>query len=84
MCLCNFTIVFNFLKGINEGYQKFEVREFKYGSVVITQIFLLNYFLFKILVNLSKKVKFLSEKQKDMSDDGTLKEINCKHFGVQI
>ena len=71
ICLCNFTIVFNFLKGVNEGYQKFEVREFKYGSVVITQIFLLNYFLFKILVNLSKKVKFLSEKQKDMSDDGT-------------
>ena len=70
ICLCNFTIVFNFLKGVNEGYQKFEVREFKYGSVVITQIFLLNYFLFKILVNLSKKVKFLSEKQKDMSDDG--------------
>ena len=50
--------------------KNFEVREFKYGSVVITQIFLLNYFLFKILVNLSKKVKFLSEKQKDMSDDG--------------
>ena len=39
---------------------------------LVTQNFLLNYFLFKITVNLSKKVEFSSEKQKDTSDDGTL------------
>ena len=47
--------------------KKIEVRKLKYGSVVV---FLLNYSLFKITLNPSKKVKFSSEKQKDMSDDG--------------
>ena len=46
------------------------MRKFKYGCGVVTQNFLLNYSLFKITVNPSKKVEFSSEKQKDMSDDG--------------
>ena len=48
------------------------MRKFKYGCGVITQNFLFNYSLFKITVNPSKKVEFSSEKQKDMSDDGTI------------
>ena len=55
--------------------KKFEMREFNYGSVVITQNFLLNYSLFKIIVKPSRKVEFSSEKQKDISDDGTPKSI---------
>ena len=51
--------------------KKFEMREFNYGCGVITQNFLLNYSVFKIIVNLSRKIKFSSEKQKDMSDDGS-------------
>ena len=51
--------------------KKIEVRKLKYGCVVVAQNFLLNYSLFKITVNPSKKVEFSSEKQKDMSDDGT-------------
>ena len=51
--------------------KKNEVRKLKYGCVVVAQNFLLNYFLFKIALNPSKKVKFPSEKTKDMSDDGT-------------
>ena len=50
--------------------KKIEVRKLKYGCVVVAQNFLLNYSLFKITVNPSKKVEFSSEKQKDMSDDG--------------
>ena len=50
--------------------KKFEMREFNYGYGVVTQNFLLNYSLFKITVNPTKKVEFLSEKQKDMFDDG--------------
>ena len=46
-------------------------EEFKYGCGVIVQNFLLNYSLFKITANPRKKVEFSSEKQKDMSDDGT-------------
>ena len=46
------------------------MRKFKYGCGEVTQNFLLNYSLFKITLNPSKKVKFSSEKQKDMSDDG--------------
>ena len=51
------------------------MRKFKYGCGVIGQNFLLNYSLFKITVNPSKKVEFSSEKQKDMSDDGTLETL---------
>ena len=47
------------------------MRKFQYGCGVITQKFLWNYFLFKITLNPNKKVEFPSEKQKDMSDDGT-------------
>ena len=47
------------------------MRKFKYGCGVIAQNFLLNYSLFKITANPSKKVEFSSEKQKDMSVDGT-------------
>ena len=71
MCPCNFTSAFNFLKVIKEGNQKIEVRKFQYRCGVIAQNFLLNYFLFKITLNPSKKVEFPSEKPKDMSDDGT-------------
>ena len=48
------------------------MRKFKYGCGEVTQNFLLNYSLFKIIVNLSRKIEFSSEKQKDMSDDGTI------------
>ena len=51
--------------------EKIEVSKLKYGCVVVTQIFLFNFSLFKIILNPSKKVEFLSEKQKDMSDDGS-------------
>ena len=51
--------------------KKIEMRKFKYGCRLVTQNFLLNLSLFKITINLSKKVDFSSEKQKDMSDDGT-------------
>ena len=37
---------------------------------VIAHNFLLNYSLFEITVNLSKKVQFSSDIQNDMSDDG--------------
>ena len=52
--------------------KKNEVRKLKYGCVVVAKNFLLDYSLFKITVNHSKKVEFSLEKQKDMSDDGTL------------
>ena len=51
--------------------EDFEKREFNYGCGVVTQNFLLNYSLFKIIAKPSRKVQFSSEKQKDMSDDGT-------------
>ena len=51
--------------------KKFEMRRLKHGCGVVAQNFLLNYSLFKITLNPSKKVEFSSEKQKDMSDDGT-------------
>ena len=47
------------------------MRKFKYGCGEVTQNFLLNYSLFKITLNPSKKVEFSSEKQRDMSYDGT-------------
>ena len=55
--------------------KKFEMRKLKHGCGVVAQNFLLNYSLFKITVNPSQKVKFLSEKQKDMSDDGMLLDL---------
>ena len=51
--------------------KKIEVREFNFGYGVVTQNFLMNYSLFKIFVKPSRKVQFSSEKQKDMSEDGT-------------
>ena len=51
--------------------KKFEMRKLKHGCGVVAQNFLLNYSLFKITLNPSKKVEFWSEKQKDsMSGDG--------------
>ena len=50
--------------------EDFEKREFNYGCGVVTQNFLLNYSLFKIIAKPSRRVQFSSEKQKDMSDDG--------------
>ena len=44
--------------------------KFKYGCGLVTQNFLLNYSLFKIIAKPSWKVQFSSIKQKDMSDDG--------------
>ena len=52
--------------------EKIEVSKLKYGCVVVTQNFLFNYSLFKIILNPSKKVEFSSENQKDMSVDGTV------------
>ena len=52
--------------------EKIEVSKLKYGCVVVTQNFLFNYSLFKIILNPSKKVEFSSENQKDMSVDGSL------------
>ena len=54
--------------------KKFEMRKLKHGCGVVAQNLLLNYSLFKITLNPSKKVEFSSEKQKDMSDDGTILE----------
>ena len=51
--------------------EKIEVSKLKYGCVVVTQNFLFNYSLFKIILNPSKKVEFSSENQKDVSVDGT-------------
>ena len=51
--------------------EKIEVSKLKYGCVVVTQNFLFNYSLFKIILNPSKKVKFSSENQKDVSVDGS-------------
>ena len=56
--------------------EDFEKREFNYGCGVVTQNFLLNYSLFKIIAKPSRKVQFSSEKQKDMSDDG--KSVACR------
>ena len=57
--------------------EKIEVSKLKYGCVVVTQNFLFNYSLFKIILNPSKKVEFSSENQKDMSVDGT-RSMGCK------
>ena len=54
--------------------EKIEVSKLKYGCVVVTQNFLFNYSLFKIILNPSKKVEFSSENQKDMSVDGICRE----------
>ena len=59
--------------------KKIEMRKLKYGCGLVTQNFLLNYSLFKITINLSKKVEFSSEKQKDMSDDGK-REMKNQQF----
>ncbi len=53
--------------------EKIEVSKLKYGCVVVTQNFLFNNSLFKIILNPSKKVEFSSENQKDMSVDGNKK-----------
>ena len=52
--------------------KKFEMRTLKHGCGVVAQNFLLNYSLFKITLNPSKKVEFSLENQKDMSVDGTV------------
>ena len=52
--------------------KKFEMRRLKHGCGVVAQNFLLNYSLFKITLNPSKKVEFSLENQKDMSVDGTI------------
>ena len=57
--------------------KKFQMRKLKHGYEVVAENFLLNYSLFKIPLNPSKKVEFSSEKQKHMSDDG-------RHFPVNI
>ena len=54
--------------------KKFEMRRLKHGCGVVAQNFLLNYSLFKITLNPSKKVKFSLENQKDMSVDGSFLE----------
>ena len=51
--------------------EKIEMSKLKYGCVVVTQNFLFNYSLLKIILNPSKKVEFSSENQKDMSVDGS-------------
>ena len=60
--------------------EDFEKREFNYGCGVVTQNFLLNYSLFKIIVNPNRKMEFSSEKQKDMSDDGSFSVFFPKKF----
>ena len=55
--------------------EKIEVSKLKYGCVVVSQNFLFNNSLFKIILNPSKKVEFSSENQKDMSVDGTQKKL---------
>ena len=55
--------------------EKIEVRKLKYGCVLVAKNFILNYSLFNIIVNHIKKVEFSSEKQKDMSDDSTLRHF---------
>ena len=62
--------------------EKIEVSKLKYGCVVVTQNFLFNYSLFKIILNPSKKVEFSSENQKDMSVDGTINTHTLK-FNVK-
>ena len=72
--------------------EKIEVSKLKYGCVVVTQNFLFNYSLFKIILNPSKKVEFSSENQKDMSVDGTLfsptqkviQEILTKNLNITL
>ena len=59
--------------------KKFEMRRLKHGCGVVAQNFLLNFSLFKITLNPSKKVEFSLENQKDMSVDGTCKLI-FMHF----
>ena len=57
------------------------MRRLKHGCGVVAQNFLLNYSLFKITLNPSKKVEFSLENQKDMSVDGNwyikTAEIGC-------
>ena len=60
--------------------EKIEVSKLKYGCVVVTQNFLFNTSLFKIILNPSKKVEFSSENQKDMSVDGIYSMVpDCAH-----
>ena len=54
--------------------KKFEMGKLKHGRGVVAQNFLLNYSFFKIIAKPSRKVQFSSEKQKDMSDDGSLEK----------
>ena len=63
--------------------EKIEVSKLKYGCVVVTQNFLFNYSLFKIILNPSKKVEFSSENQKDMSVDGNVYNECLLNTGFQ-
>ena len=63
--------------------KKFEMRRLKHGCGVVAQNFLLNYSLFKITLNPSKKVKFSLENQKDMSVDGNLFAVLLYNFAVE-
>ena len=56
------------------------MRKLKHGCGVVAQNFLLNYSLFKITLNPSKKVEFSLEKQKDMSDDGSVNMTSNRPF----
>ena len=60
--------------------KKFEMRKLKHACGVVAQNFLLNYILFKITLNPSKKVEFSSEKQKLLSVDGTIFKHLFIHF----
>ena len=64
--------------------EKIEVSKLKYGCVVVTQNFLFNYSLFKIILNPSKKVEFSSENQKDMSVDGNLPVMESLHGSTPV
>ena len=64
--------------------EKIEVSKLKYVCVVVTQNFLFNYSLFKITLNPSKKVKFSSENQKDMSVDGILETLVKFSWGKSV
>ena len=65
--------------------EKIEVSKLKCECVVVTQNFLFNYSLFKIILNPSKKVEFSSENQKDMSVDGTFTlNIYSQHWVLRL
>ena len=59
------------------------MKEFKYGRGLVAQNLLWNHSLFQIIVNLSKKVEFSSEKNK-ATDDGSpsaiLRNLSAKNI----